>query len=93
MEKKVPEIAAELTSLLSQVKGVKKVSEELTLSYLVQIDKEENREGIEKVGMVLAKQAKAYGFALEVIPVTEEEVRMAQDKMAEHLAEDTTFKS
>lgn len=86
MEKEVPEIAEELNSLLSQIKGVTKVSEELTLSYIVQISDEENRSDVEKVGLVLAEQAKGYGFTLEVIPVTEEEVQLAKQKLEEHLA-------
>ncbi len=93
MQKEVPAIAEELTNLLSQVKGVKKVSEELTLSYLCVIGSEEDREGVEKVGVTLADQARKYGFVLDIIPVTEEEVKVAKDRMAEHLAQNTTFKS
>jgi len=93
MQKEVPAIADELTKLLSQVKGVKKVSEELTLSYLCVIGDEKDRKGIEKVGATLTDQARKYGFVLDVIIFTEEEVKVAKDKMAEHLAQNTTFKS
>ena len=93
MQKEFPEIAEEIRGLLSQIKGVQKVSEELNLTYLVQIEAEEDREGVEKVGAALSDQAKGYGFALDVIPITEEEVKLAKEKMAQHIADQSTFKS
>lgn len=91
MQKEVPEIANELTGILTQIKGVKNVFEELNLSYFVVVESDEDRKNVEKVGKVLVKQAKKYGFNLDLIPVTEEEYKTAQEKLSNYNATKGTF--
>ena len=93
MQSEVPEVAKELFNIISQIKGVKNVSESLNLSYVVVVEDEESKKGVEEVSNVLAEQAKKFGFELDVTTATEEEVQLARDKMAEFVSQNTTFKA
>lgn len=87
------EITKELTNTLSQIKGVEGVALTPSLTYLLRVKSEEDRESVEKVGGLLAEQASKYGFELEVVAVTPEEVQEAEQRMAEHISQNTTFKA
>lgn len=93
MDKNVSEIVNELTGIFSQIKGVKKVSENLTLTYVVVISDEESRTSVEKVGEVLSQQSKKYGFEIDVVTATEEEIQLAKQKASDYFNQNKTFKS
>jgi len=93
MDSNTHEIVKELTSIFSQIGGVKKVSENLTLTYVVVVADEDSKQNVEKVGSLLSQQAKKYGFELEVVPATEEEIQQAKDKASEYVRNSITFKA
>lgn len=93
MQKEVPEIAKELFAVVSQIKGVKSVSETVSLTYVAVVEDESCKENVEKVGSVLSSQAKKYGFELDIISATEAEIESARENAAAHLAQNTTFKA
>ena len=93
MQKEVPEIAKELFAVVSQIKGVNSVSETVSLTYVAVVEDESCKENVDKVGAVLSTQAKKYGFELDIISATKEEIELARENAAAHLAENTTFKA
>jgi len=93
MDKNISDVVNELTGIFSQIKGVKKVSENLTLTYVVVVSGDDCRENVEKVGSALASQAKKYGFEIDVVTATEEEIQQAKEKAAAFLQQNATFKS
>jgi peptide subunit release factor 1 (eRF1) len=82
MHKDTPAMAEELRQLLSQIDGVKKISETLSLHYVTVVDSEDKKENVAKVADALSEQAKQFGFTLEVIPVTQKELDELQNKLS-----------
>lgn len=89
--KEMPGMVEELRKILSSVQGAKAINETLSLEYVVEIEKEEHREAVEKVGLALSAQAEKFGFSLSVIPATTEEIQEAERKLHEHLASQSRF--
>lgn len=83
----------ELRGTISKILGVKSIEESLSLEYIVAVDKEEDRETVEKVAAVLSSQAQAFGFTLDLVAVTSEEIKEAESKYAEYVASQTQFKA
>lgn len=82
MHQDTPAMANELKQLISQIDGVTKLSETLSLHYVAVVDSEEKKENVIKVGEELSSQAKQYGFTIEVIPVTQKELDELQNKLS-----------
>lgn len=83
----------ELRQTLSSINGTKGIQENLTIEYIVEVDTESEKEGVQKVGDVLSSQAERFGFSLEVVPVTADELAEAESLYAKYLAEQTQFKA
>lgn len=83
----------ELRNVFSSISGVKKLGETMTLTYVVEISSENDRESAEKVGAVLQSQAEKYGFLLDVIVATSEEINKSKELMAEHVSDKIAFKA
>lgn len=82
MHKDTPAMADELKNLLSQIDGVKKISETLSLHYVLVVDSEDKKENVLKVGETLSQQASNYGFTLEVLPVTQKELDEVKNQLS-----------
>lgn len=75
----------ELRLALSQVKGVKSINENMSLVYVVAVADESQTESVEAVGSLLATQARRFGFEIEVLAFTEEEIKEASTKVEESI--------
>lgn len=91
--KQLPEMAEELRKILSATNGAKAINETLSLQYVVEVEDDAGKESIQKVGMVLSAQAEKFGFTLDVIPATTEELKEAEKLMSDHLASQIKFKA
>lgn len=86
-------VITELRQVLGSIKGAKNLDEALTLSYVIEVEAEKDKENVEKVSGLLSAQASKYGFVLEVTPATSEEIKESKEMFAQHLASQTKFKS
>lgn len=84
-------IAEELREILSKITGVKSLKEELSLHYIVAVEKEEDKENVEKVASALEAQAQKYGFFIEITPATEEEIQKAREDVLKLMKQNATF--
>ena len=88
-------VIGELRDVVSRAKGVEGVAEEITLEYIVQVKNESDKENVEAVGGLLSAQARRFGFSVEVIPFTKEEIeegrKAAQSFIEGAATEDVTL--
>lgn len=84
MLENIEEVTKELFKIVSQIKGVRGVSQNLCLTYVAEVETEEQKINVEKVGEHLSQQARKYGFELEVAAATSEEIKLAQEKLKEY---------
>lgn len=87
MQKDILEMSEELQQILSTIKGVEAVQEFVKISYFVQINSEDCREGVEKVAAALEQQAMQHGINLQITAVTLEEINRAKQAMSQQLSE------
>lgn len=86
-ENEIPEFMRELRSLLGQIKVTKGISETFSLSYVVVVEKEEDKEVVEKIANVLTQQAaQNHSIDLEIVPATQDEITKATELLKEHQA-------
>lgn len=91
--KDLPDLISELRNVFSQIKGVKSLDEMFSLSYIVEVSSDQEKENVEKVAGTLSIQAKKYGFDLEVTPVTSQELEGVKKQYAEHISKQIKFKA
>lgn len=82
MNKDIPSMADELRDLISQVKGVKGISESFTVHYVTLVDSQESKENVRKVAQALSSQAKKFGFDLDIVAATQEEIDESKRRFA-----------
>ena len=87
------QIIKELRLQISSIKGVKSLNETFSIEYVAEVVTDEEAESVLKVGAVLSAQAERYGFHIEVVPATTEELLKAKTLMAEYVANQTAFKA
>lgn len=69
------DVIKELRGILSQIKGVKNIGEDFSLTYLIVTENEESKKDAEKVCGLLFDQAKEkYSLDMEYLVLTEDEV-------------------
>lgn len=83
----------ELRKTLGGINGVKNVQEQLGLEYIVTVSSQEEKTNVEKVAELLKNQATKFNISLEVIPVTEFELKEIQEKLMKQLSKSSQFKS
>ncbi len=80
------EMAQEIRNVLGSVSGCKgRLTESVSLSYVCVVDTEEQKEGIDKVGALLAQQAAKFGIDLEVASALESEIEEARRNYQEYM--------
>lgn len=86
-EEELPEFMRELRNLLGSLKGVKGLNETFSLSYVLMVEKEEDKDVVMKVANVLTEQAaQNHGIDLEIVPATETEMKEAAELLKQHQA-------
>ena len=80
------EVVEELRGVLQKISGVSSFTEVLSLSYLLQVEKEEDKIAVEKVANLLTEQATKYGIDLEVTAATAQEVEDAKKEYERHVS-------
>ena len=86
-ENELPEFMQEMRTLLGSINGAKGVSETFSLSYVVMVEKEEDKQTVEKIANMLTEQAaQKYAIDLEIVPATEAEMKEAAEKLKEFQA-------
>lgn len=87
-ESDIPEFMRELRNLLGNLRGVKNLTETFALSYVLVVEKEEDKETVMTVANMLTEQAaKSHGIDLEIVPATAEELEQAAELLKRHQAE------
>ena len=85
LDGKLEKILGELREAVSSIKGVQGLDEELNITYILKVEKEEDKANVEAVGQVLSSQAGRFGFELELLPFTDGEIELAKAKMEAHM--------
>ena len=80
------DLASELRTILSSVTGVKGLSENVSLQYVVVVENEDSKINVAKIGDVLVQKAENYGIDLLITPATQEEIDEARQKLADHMS-------
>ncbi len=75
----------EIRKLLGNLAGVKSYTEILSLSYVLVVEKEEDKVGIAQVANALTEQATQYGIDLEIAAATEVELEAAKKQYEEYV--------
>lgn len=86
-ENELPEFLKEMRNLLGNLKVCKGLNETFSLSYVVVVEKEEDRAAVQQVANALTEQAaQKYAIDLQIEAATLEEVKQAQELYKEFQA-------
>lgn len=79
-ENDIPDFIKEIRDLLGNLKGVKGLGETFSLSYVLTVETEEDKNNITKVANMLTEHAaQNHGVDLEIVAATQEEVNQATE--------------
>lgn len=83
-KEELPLFIQEMRDLLGNIKGCKgRINETLSLSYVVVVDTEEQKAGVELIANEMTKQAANYAIDLEITPALESEIKEAREALLE----------
>jgi len=90
MNKDILKISKELYDLICTIKGVQKVSENTSLTYICVVEDDEAKENVNKVAESLMNQASQHNLELSIIPFTEQDLEKIKE-VGETSKEEKTF--
>jgi hypothetical protein len=81
----LPVFVQEMRDLLGSINGCKgRINETISLSYVVVVDTDEQKEGVEKIAEVLTTQATNYAIDLEIVPALQSEIDEAREALLQN---------
>lgn len=92
LNSEIVNIVKELRDLVGKINGVTKVEEKFGVSFTLTCKTEADKAAASKVAAVLTNQAEKYGFELEIVTATEEDMDKARSLAAKYAAKQMSLK-